>query len=237
MQLEDQLCGLCRRIPPPFERAVAFGVYRHTLRWLIHSLKYDGMEPVADELGSRLAQTLLSFEPGAPRNMRVVPVPLHAAKQKLRGFNHAELLARSAVKAVCGLQRVEDKSSWDLKMTPGILERQRATQSQAGLSPHQRRENLRGAFFVPRPDRVKGSHILLIDDIYTTGATARACTKALLAAGAEAVWVATLARAQRETIQAPRFGAETGPEQERPMREDVAFWDSSFGRPAEPPGH
>jgi ComF family protein len=212
-------------------------VYRDTLRWLIHSLKYDGMEPVAHQLGSRLTQALLTLEPGAPRTMQVVPVPLHPAKQKLRGFNHAELLARSAVKAVRKLQRAQDKAPWDLRMTPGILERQRATQSQAGLSPHQRRENLRGAFFVPRPDRIKGSRILLIDDIYTTGATARACTKALLAARAEAVWVATLARAQRETIQAPEFGAETGPEQERPMREDVAFWDSSFGRPAEPLDH
>jgi shikimate 5-dehydrogenase len=75
--------------------------------------------------------------------------------------------------------------------------RLRATGSQAGLTPHQRRVNVRGAFSVTHPAAVKSKHILIVDDIFTTGATARAAAQALVKAGAASVWVATLARARR----------------------------------------
>jgi hypoxanthine phosphoribosyltransferase len=77
--------------------------------------------------------------------------------------------------------------------------RLRATGSQAGLTPRQRRINVRGAFSVSDPSKVTAQHILLVDDILTTGATARAAAQTLLKAGAASVWVATLARAQRST--------------------------------------
>ena len=212
---EEKLCALCRRVPPPFRRAVAFGAYRDTLRSLIHCLKYDGMHPVARVLGSRLAEIILTLEQETPRKMLVVPVPLHTSKRRQRRFNQATLLASAAIRVIRQV-----RPSWELKLSPGFLERQRATASQAGLSPRQRRNNLRGAFFVPPGRDLEGEDILLIDDIYTTGATARACSKALLSAGANAVWVATLARAQRdEPVAAPA-------EIELPMQEDVAFWDS-----------
>jgi predicted amidophosphoribosyltransferase len=86
---------------------------------------------------------------------------------------------------------------WILHMETGLLKRMRVTVSQAGLTTHQRRENLRGAFFVPRSARLAGQHVLLVDDIYTTGATARACSRVLSNAGAASVRVATVARAQR----------------------------------------
>jgi pyrimidine operon attenuation protein/uracil phosphoribosyltransferase len=75
--------------------------------------------------------------------------------------------------------------------------RLRPTESQAGLTPRQRRLNVRGAFSVSTPATVAAKHILLVDDIFTTGATARAASQALLRAGAATVWVATLARARR----------------------------------------
>ena len=89
-----------------------------------------------------------------------------------------------------------------LQLAPGILERRRSTESQAGLSTHQRRRNLRGAFFVSEASaaRLRGRTVLLIDDIYTTGATARACSQALKKAGAHHIYVATAARAQREGV-------------------------------------
>ena len=203
---------------PPFERAVAHGLYQGELRALLHLLKYDGMEPVADRLGELLARQILAAE-SVPQTMLVVPVPLFRAKRRQRGFNQAEALTRSAVKA---LRRA--RPEWRLTVATGVLERRRATQSQAGLTPHRRRANMRGAFFAPAPDRLKDADVLLIDDIYTTGATARACAQALRRAGANSVYVATVARAQRqEMIQPPAL-----PAQNVPMHEDVAFWDSGF---------
>jgi len=209
---EERFCQPCRLAPPPFERAVAYGGYTGTLRTLIHALKYDGVLPVADRLGIYLAEAILKLE--SVTDALVVPVPLHAAKQKQRRFNHAELLARAAVR-VLRARRPE----WRLTLAPGVLERRRATLSQAGLSPHQRRANLRGVFFVPQPEQVAGRDVLLIDDIYTTGATARACSQVLLRAGARSVRVATVARPQRENFAVAQFSAD-----EVPMHEDVAFW-------------
>jgi hypoxanthine phosphoribosyltransferase len=87
--------------------------------------------------------------------------------------------------------------------------RLRATESQAGLTPRQRRLNVRGAFVVSDPQAVTLKHILVIDDIFTTGATARAAALALEQAGAASVWVATLARARRmrdgRRVESARF--------------------------------
>ena len=87
-----------------------------------------------------------------------------------------------------------------LHLESSLLKRVRITVSQAGLTTHQRRQNLRGAFFAPHSGRLAGRHVLLIDDIYTTGATARACSRVLMNAGAASVRVATVARAQREGV-------------------------------------
>jgi ComF family protein len=211
-------CRFCRAAEPPFERAVAHGLYQDELRVLLHLLKYERMESVADRLGSLLARQVLAVE-GVPRKLVVVPVPLFNTKRRQRGFNQAEVLARAAVKA---LRRVS--TDFELTVATGVLERRRSTQSQAGLTPHQRRANVRGAFFVSAPKKLKGADVLLIDDIYTTGATARACAQALRRAGAGSVYVATVARAQRqEMIQPPPLSAK-----EVPMHEDVAMWDAGL---------
>ena len=201
---------------PPFQKAVAWGVYRDGLRALLHLLKYDGMQPLAKRLSALLAEPILSM-PDLPCELTVVPVPLFGAKRRQRGFNQAEALARGVI-PVLGRRRPE----LSLSLAPGILVRQRATESQANLTPHQRRVNVRGAFAVPRPEAIQGRAVLLIDDIYTTGATARACAQALRRAGAASVWVATVARAQKE-----ESARQTGTEErvEIPMNEDVAFWD------------
>ena len=187
------------------------------MRSLIHALKYDGILPVAERLGGLLAEAILKLDGDSSTRVRellVVAVPLHALKRKQRGFNHAELLAKAAVQ-VLRAQRPD----WKLTVAGGALERRKATLSQAGLSPHQRRANLRGVFFVPQPELVAGQDVLLIDDIYTTGATARACSQVLRRAGAASVRVATVARPQRENAASPQFEYE-----ELPMEQDVAFW-------------
>jgi ComF family protein len=222
----DRLCQPCRLAPPAFERAVAYGGYTGTLRALIHALKYDRILPVADRLGRLLAEAVLKLEEDSaplPGDLLMVPVPLHAAKRKQRGFNHAELLANAAARSL-RTRRPELR----LALDAGALARRRATLSQAGLSPHQRRANLRGVFFAPRPERLAGRDILLIDDIYTTGATAQACSQALRRAGAASVRVATLARPQREVFAAPQFAPQFASE-DPPMQEDVAFWGDRRG--------
>jgi ComF family protein len=162
------------------------------MRELIHALKYDRLRPIAPNLGEFLALAIAQLAPEAPAEMLVVPVPLHRSKYADRGFNQARLLAAEAIACLR-----KKHAAWRLTLAPSTLMRLRGTDSQAGLTPRQRRLNVRGAFGVSDPVAVFGKHVLLIDDILTTGATARAAARALLQAGAESVWVATLARARR----------------------------------------
>ena len=181
------LCTACRAKQPAFERAVAFGLYDH-LRPAIRLMKFEGVPALARPLGILLADAMLSLRADSPDEMTVVPVPLFRGK---RSYNQSVLLAVSALKRV---QVAEP--TWRLRLTQGALVRARKTDSQFLLSPSQRRENVRGAFAI-RGD-VAGQDILLVDDVYTTGATAAECTRVLLQAGAHSVRVATLARAGRD---------------------------------------
>lgn len=193
-------CGLCRRVAPTFARAVAYGSYEGGLRELIHLLKYGGVRPAANVLGRMLAEAIAALEPElAAAPVLVVPVPLFRARQSQRGFNQAALIARAALK----LNSLGDR----LHLGERVLERKRETQSQTGLTSHQRRENMRGAFAVAQPEAVRGRELLVVDDVYTTGATVSECARVLLRAGATKVWVATVAR----TLKASAQYAEIGP--------------------------
>jgi ComF family protein len=116
----------------------------------------------------------------------VIPVPLFKGRRRQRGFNQAELIARAALKTRTAGER--------LLLATDMLLRTRATQSQIGLTSHQRRENMRGAFTIARAAEVTGREIVLVDDVYTTGTTATECARMLRKAGAAKVWVATVAR-------------------------------------------
>lgn len=116
----------------------------------------------------------------------MVPVPLHPQKFRQRGFNQSELIARAALKFRPAKNR--------LQLQAGVLARLRPTKSQIGLSRHQRRENLRGAFGVVKPKEIAGREVLLVDDVFTTGTTVSECARVLRRAGASKVWVATVAR-------------------------------------------
>ncbi len=186
------LCRACRLAPPPFVRAVSYGVYEGRMREAVHALKYDRLHPAAKGLGGMLAQAIAQLADEAPVAMLVIPVPLHRSKYAQRGFNQSRSLA---VEALTFLRR--SNPQWRLILAPGTLMRLRATATQAGLTPRQRRLNVRGAFSVSDPSQVTAQNILLVDDILTTGATARAAAQTLLQAGAASVWVATLARARR----------------------------------------
>ena len=180
---EIQICGACQESRPHFSRATAYGAYDGELRELIHLLKYEQVLPAAGVLGGMLADAIRKLGIGMP--VLVVPVPLHSSKRRQRRFNQADLIARAALKKLA-----QD----GLEFAPKILVRVKPTVSQIGLTRPQRRENMRGAFQVVPPNRVKGRSILLVDDVLTTGTTASECARGLRKAGAEQVWVATAAR-------------------------------------------
>jgi ComF family protein len=180
------------------------------MRDAIHALKYDRDYAVSGGLGRMLAEAIGKLAGEAPREMLVIPVPLHRAKHAERGFNQARALATEALRFLH-----ESHPEWKLSLAASTLMRLRATQSQAGLTPRERRLNLQGAFSVSDAAQVKGRNILLVDDIMTTGATARAAAKALVDAGAESVWVATLARARRAAG----------------FRSESVYWDGDDGAP------
>jgi predicted amidophosphoribosyltransferase len=111
-------CGLCRRIEPAFVRAVAYGSYESGLRELIHLLKYGGVRPAANVLGRMLAEAIGELGPELPANgIVLVPVPLHRARLRQRGFNQAELIARAAMK----ISRLGER----FRLCAGVLEKLR----------------------------------------------------------------------------------------------------------------
>jgi len=198
-------CGLCRRMEPPFARAAAYGSYDGGLRELIHLLKYEQVRPAANVLGRMLAEVIAGLEQGfGDSAVLVVPVPLHARKLRQRGFNQSELIAQVALKLMAQGDR--------LALRPKGLERVRETQSQIGLTRHQRRENMHGAFIVTEPHEVAGREVLLVDDVLTTGTTASECARILRRAGAAKVWVATVARTLKHeaTLARPQEDVEAG---------------------------
>ena len=182
---------MCDRARPHFSGAYSYGSYDGVLRGLIHLLKYQQIKPAANPLGRLLAEGIMGCKAQMPSRVLVIPVPLFSEKQRQRGFNQADLLSRAALKHL---------NSWKpsgFELHTRNLRRLRSTVSQTGLTSHQRRKNVRGAFALSKPHLVQRRSVLLIDDVYTTGTTLNECARVLRSAGAEGVWVATVARVLR----------------------------------------
>jgi ComF family protein len=193
--VEELLCSPCRMAPPEFERAVAYAVYEDELREMVHLLKYERMRAVAKPLGKLLARAIEMLEGEAGRDLLVVAVPLFPSKERERGYNQAVLLSDAAL-----AELKKSRPEWRLQAAHNVIRRVKDTRSQFELTPKGRRRNLQGAFAVTDGSILIGREVLLVDDIYTTGATARACSRILRQAGASKVWVATVSRAQPEMV-------------------------------------
>jgi len=181
-------CPRCRRAPRAVDRGRAVGEYAGVLRQIIHALKYDGRQSIAQRLGWLMRDRGSDLFDGVDW---VVPVPLHPRRERARGFNQAAELARRLGLPMCS-----------------ALHRIRHTAPQVELPAARRHANVRGAFQValPRPwlfarrSRVpafSNACVLLVDDVTTTGATLEACARALKEAGAREVRALTGARVVR----------------------------------------
>jgi ComF family protein len=165
----------CHQWQPPLP-VFAWGSYSGSLKRALTTLKYDNQPQLAQPLGDWLAQSWLQFrqtsKKPSPQSLIVVPIPMHPVKQQQRGFNQAELLA----KAFCQSTR--------LPLNPQVLIRSRSTEAQFGLSVAAREQNLVGAFLLNESvahviQRSPQTAVLLLDDIYTSGATARSAAQTL----------------------------------------------------------
>jgi len=178
----DHLCGSCSTAPPRFNAARAALSYEGVSRDLIHAFKYRNKthlrRPLALLTIERLACFMESRQPGL-----IMPVPLHRKKLASRGFNQALLLGEIFS------QRLK------IPLNRRDLWRIRWTEPQVDLAAGDRRANVKGAFAIHDPAQVIGRHVLLVDDVLTTGSTVDECSRVLKKAGARDVTVVTVARA------------------------------------------
>lgn len=170
--------------PPPFERCRAVAAFDDVARRLVHGLKYRDRLELAKWMGGWMARA--GGELTADADL-VIPVPLHRRRLWWRRFNQSAALAKAVADAA------------HKPLATGVLARVKATEQQVGLTAAERDKNVRGAFRVPAGEKpgLAGRRVLLVDDVYTTGATVKAATRALLRGGAKAVDVLVFARVVR----------------------------------------
>jgi len=180
------LCGACLATPPPYERMRAVLRYGDVGRAVAHRLKYGRRLSLARVMAAHMARLLPE---AASARALLVPVPLHRWRIWSRGFNQAALIARHLGKRM------------DMPVAVDLLRRTRHTPPLHALSAHKRARTVRGAFALApgAREQLEGRTAVLIDDIWTTGATATACARLLRKAGAERVEILCWARVPRPT--------------------------------------
>lgn len=151
-------------------------------RRIVHALKYGGWHVVAEGMADRMAR-LDWPEDVLIERAALVPVPLAASRARERGYNQSERLARALARR------------WRLAVWDDVVARTRETRTQTRLTPEERASNVRGAFQVTARNLLRGAHVVLVDDVVTTGATLVACAAALCAGGARIVSFVTFGRA------------------------------------------
>ncbi|PKM44627.1 MAG: amidophosphoribosyltransferase [Gammaproteobacteria bacterium HGW-Gammaproteobacteria-1] len=175
------LCGQCLKRPPSFDAALTPLLYRPPLDWLLQGYKFNRRLPPGRVLAELLRRHLLRHVDTLPD--LILPVPLHPARLRERGYNQALELARPLARAL------------DIPLAAGLARRIRATATQSLLPAEERRRNVRGAFELAGPLRAR--HVAIVDDVIATGSTVGELARLLRRAGAERVEVWAVARAGR----------------------------------------
>jgi len=183
---DDHACGICLERQPQFVAARAWACYPraddHPLRQVVQKFKYSRKVSLGKPLGRLMARGCQDFLAAVNADV-IVPVPLYPKRLRWRGFNQSVLLAREVGRA------------YNIQLDRFLLIRHRETAAQTQLPEEARRRNVRGAFALNPERPVKNKRILLVDDVYTSGATVDECSRTLKRGGAKEVYVLTLARA------------------------------------------
>lgn len=175
------ICGECLEDGPAFSCARSFGLYEGVLKKAISLLKFYGIK----RLSKPLSDIILHIE--MPRVDAVLPVPLHEKRLRQREYNQSALITKYLAKSL------------GIEVLLNCLVKIRDTAPQVGLSSKDRRKNIKGAFDIKQRELIKGKNIMLVDDVVTTGATVRECSRVLKKAGAENIYVITLAHGRMDS--------------------------------------
>ncbi len=183
--VDTHQCRWCPQLPAFVRAARSYcWIGAGTGKAIIHALKYDGWTAVADGIAERMARVSWPRDVTEERSA-LIPVPLSNSRRRERGFNQSAVIAEKL------------GALWKVPVWEGCLVRGVSSQSQTHLTPGERLTNVAGAFSIPHASSatLRGAHIVLVDDVVTTGATLRACASALFASGARTISYMTFGRA------------------------------------------
>lgn len=179
--LIKNICPHCLKSRLHFDRAFSPFTYEGTIKRLIHEFKYKGKDYLGPYLSAMMVEFIKEYD--LPINYMdfIIPIPLHKTKLREREFNQAQVLAEFIAK------------EFKKDVLRDVLKRHRYTKTQTDLEINKRLENVKGSFLVAAPQIIEGKNLLIIDDVLTTGATSSEAAAALKEAGANIVFVLTLA--------------------------------------------
>jgi ComF family protein len=165
----------------PFQHATSFAYFTEDglLQHMLHGLKYRGRKEIGEYFGRRFARRLHTTDWISTVDA-IIPVPLHLTRMQRRGYNQSQVIAEAMSETL------------QIPSLPNVLARVRNTESQVNKTRHERTENMRSAFAVTDNNAIAGKHILILDDVLTTGATIEACAAALLAVEGVKISIVTI---------------------------------------------
>ncbi len=179
---ENGICHICKSGEIYFDKARSVFHFNKIIQNLIHEFKYNEMKKVSQYLGKLTEEYLNRFQPFEHVDI-ITPIPLHKVKKRSRGFNQSEYLTRE----------IADQMKW--KHIPNLILRKKFTETQTKLTKKQRRVNVSDAFKLNPKFDVKNKNILIVDDVFTTGATINSASNLLRNNGVNKIYVLTIARA------------------------------------------